>query len=125
MKKIILSIAIIAASFTTYAQQATTKAYDHKDSHHEKGMEMRMEKMTASLSLTAEQQEKVKTVMSVQREKMQAQRKANHDAFDNEMKGILSDEQYTKWDAQRKEMKKNHGDKANCKKQCAKKKSKG
>ncbi len=128
MKKIILSIAIIAVSFATYAQEATSQKTDKKGGHHADRMEMRIEKMTESLSLSAEQQQQVKTVMTSQHEKMQAQRKANHEAFNNEMKSILSAEQYTKWVAHREEMKKLHQgknrDKADCRKKCSKKKSK-
>lgn len=121
MKKLILSIALIVGTLSTFAQGPK------HDGARDKGerMEHRVEKMTESLALTAEQQEKVKSLMTSQREKMQAQRKANHEAFNGEMKNILSDEQYTKWVAQREEMK-NHkqSDKGKCEKKCSKKGSK-
>ena len=120
MKKLILSAVIIIGSFSTYSQEAT-KAPQHKGEHHGERMEMRFEKMSTSLELTPEQQEKVKALMASQKEKMHEQRKENHESFDKEMKNILTEEQYTKWVAEREEMKKAHESKSNEQNSCKKK----
>ena len=102
MKRLMLSIALIVGTLSTYAQ--------HHGKSHDKGehMEKRLAKMTENLSLTADQQAKVKSLMTTQKEKMKEEKKENREEFDKEMKNILSDEQYTKWVAQCEEMRKKH-----------------
>ena len=104
MKRLMLSIALIVGTLSTFAQRPPHDGVHNKGEH----MENRLEKMTESLSLTADQQVKVKSLMTTQKEKMKEERKENHEAFDKEMKNILSEEQYKKWVAQREEMKNKH-----------------
>ncbi|WP_291726242.1 Spy/CpxP family protein refolding chaperone [Bernardetia sp.] len=92
---------------------------EHKDP--EKRAEKRLEKLKSELSLTDAQASKVKSALVTKMTKMQAlkeaageervnkdERKALHTAFENELKSILSDEQFKKYEEIKAEKKGKH-----------------
>ncbi len=58
-----------------------------------KSPEQCVEKMTKELSLTTDQQTKVKAIVSEKQAKM----KAAHEETETKLKGVLTAEQFTKW----------------------------
>jgi Spy/CpxP family protein refolding chaperone len=105
MKKLIV-MALLAATSSIIAQ-------DHPKKDGAKFMENKIEKLTQELSLTTEQQEKLKTYFE-QRHAMKKDLKSDGEMSkeekmaiaketDAEFKSILTPEQYEKWKSDRKE----------------------
>src|SRR5690606_1606198 len=98
MKKLILMIALVVG-VTTYAQ-------DRRMDKKQMSVETKVEKMTVELDLTADQQAKVKEIYAKKAETKTTQtHKAGDDAFDKELRAILTPEQIRKWDAKKAEKK--------------------
>jgi hypothetical protein len=111
MKKLIIA-AILAVSMTSYAQDK--KEMPHRDKTEKKSPEERNEiklkKMTSELNLDAKQQKEMADFMAERSEKREAfrtekreahkkQMDKDKEAMDTKMKGMLSPEQYKKWEA--------------------------
>lgn len=127
MKKLVLSLALIGFGTFAMAQQNSAPMRDSKD--HKEMMEKRkadhLAKMQKELNLTSSQvaqlkamQEKHQAEREQQRMANQAQRQQKMDALkkdkqqmDNEMRKILTPEQYTKWHAKKQEMMNNRNKK--------------
>lgn len=99
MKNTIKFLAVALCMFVAVGVNAQEKKGD-KDFK-----KMRMERLSENLSLTAEQQQKVEALLEKQdiarektREARQEKMKTEKDAFKNDMKQILTDEQFTKFE---------------------------
>jgi len=98
MKKLVLMIALVVG-VTTFAQ-------DRRMDKKQMSVETKVEKMTVELDLTADQQAKVKEIYAKKAETKTTQtHKAGDDAFDKELRAILTPEQIRKWDAKKAEKK--------------------
>ena len=99
MKKVII-VALLAIGLTGFAQEGKKKK------GHEHSTEMRLKKMTEELTLTAEQQKQMTSII----EEQQALKKANKENLDNKeankgkmkeiakkVEGILTPEQFKTW----------------------------
>lgn len=104
MKKVII-VALLAIGLTGFAQEGKKK----KGQEHT--TEMRLKKMTEELTLTADQQKQMSSII----EEQQALRKANKENPENKeankgkmkeigkkIKSILTPEQFEKWKSQEK-----------------------
>ncbi|MEC5157771.1 hypothetical protein [Chryseobacterium sp. MP_3.2] len=116
MKKIILSAAMIA--FGTFAMaQETSKMTKKNPAHMEQKRQENMQMMKQELNLTSAQMDRIKSLQdknmaerkanapakqAERREKM-AEMKAKRAQHNAEMKKILTADQYTKWEANKKE----------------------
>jgi protein CpxP len=111
MKKLII-VTILAFSLTNYAQDK--KEMPHRDKTEKKSPEERNEiklkKMTSELNLDAKQQKEMADFMterSKKREGLRSEKRAAHkkqidkdkEVMNTKMKGMLSPEQYKKWEA--------------------------
>lgn len=125
MKKLVLAAFIGLGSFAM-AQQGSPLTPQQKEERQAKRAEMhqqRMNEMKQELGLSDSQvaqinalQDKRKAEMKTKMDAQKAERKAKNKAADDEMRKILSPDQYTKWQAsrkakmeKRKEMMKNRG----------------
>lgn len=125
MKRLVLAVFIGLGSFAM-AQQASPLTPQQKEERQAKRAEMhneRMAQMKQELGLSDSQvtqinalQDKRKAEMKLKMEAQKAERKAKNKAADDEMRKILSPDQYAKWQANkkakmdnRKEMMKNRG----------------
>lgn len=98
MKKLILMIALVVG-VTTFAQ-------DRRMDRKQMSVDTKVEKMTAELDLTADQQAKVKEIYAKKAETTKTQAHiAGHDTFDKEVRAILTPEQIKKRDAKKAEKK--------------------
>lgn len=109
-------VAPVAAGVATAAPTAVVQPGQGRGPGGGRGAEM-----LKDLNLTADQQTKVEALYKAQREKMDAARSANGDDrtknreamqamqadTETQLKGILTPEQYTKYEAKRAEMMKN------------------
>ncbi len=114
MKRLVLAIAFIGFGSFAMAQQKDFKNLtpQQKEEMMAKKAEMkkqRMEKMKAELNLTDQQvnqinalHEKRMAEHKAQASLQQADRKAKGEAMNQEMKKILTPEQYAKWEANKK-----------------------
>jgi Spy/CpxP family protein refolding chaperone len=123
MKKLVLAIAFIGMGSFVMAQQSPLTAQQKADRQAKKTEmhDKRMSKMQQELGLTDSQvaqinalQDKRKGEMKANMQAQTADRRAQNQAANDEMKRILTPDQYTKWQAnrqakmdQRKEMMKN------------------
>ncbi len=116
MKKIILSAAMIA--FGTFAMaQETSKMTKKNPAQMEQKREEHMKMMKQELNLTSAQMDKIKLLQDrnmaerkanapakqEERRAKMAEMKAKRAQHDAEMKKILTADQYTKWEANKKE----------------------
>lgn len=113
MKKIILSAAMIA--FGTFVMAQETGKMTKKDpAQIEQKRQEKMNMMKQELNLTSEQMDKIKALQDksmaereanapAERIKKMAQMKAKGAQHSAEMKKILTADQYTKWEANKKE----------------------
>ena len=117
MKKIILSAAFLALGTFAMAQQNTSKMQQKDPAQMEQKRQDKMKMMQTELNLSDAQMTKIqalqekkmakKRAMALQvqaerKSKMEAM-KANHDQWNNEMKQILTPEQYQKWETSKKD----------------------
>lgn len=112
MKKLVLAAFIGLGSFAM-AQQSTPLTPQQKEERQAKRAEMhqqRMNEMKQELGLSDSQvaqinalQDRRKAEMKTKMDAQKADRKAKNQAADDEMRKILSPDQYTKWQASRKE----------------------
>ena len=119
MKKLVLSLAVVGMGTFAMAQQRTMPAKD--DQQRKEMMEQKraehMADMQKELNLTQAQVSQLKALHEKHQAQREAQRKENQDlrkqkmeAFkkdkqqmDNEMRQILTPEQYAKWEAKKAE----------------------
>lgn len=114
MKKVII-VALLALSVTGFAQEGKKKKGP------EQSTEMRLKKLTEELTLTADQQKQMASVI----EEQAALKKSNQDnqeankgkmnELSQKVKGILTPEQFEKWKANKEHKK--HGPKDGHKKE--------
>lgn len=107
MKKIMLMLFIVAIA------SVNVNAQDDKDGKKspEERAEMMIKKMTKELTLTADQQAKIKTlILKNEREKeaRKKEEKARKERMHEEMKAILTAEQFKKIEQKRNEKKKDN-----------------
>lgn len=142
MKKLIaaLSLGMLVAGGSAYAQTTTTKQDRNPRSEMRQGMkdkspeemaQQRTEKMSQKLDLDANQKNQLQALnmrhaqeMKAMREshkaaadktpeqkaQMQEARKASHDKWQTELKSILTTEQYAKYETDREQMKGKRGE---------------
>jgi len=104
MKKLVLMIAMFVG-VTAFAQE-------RKMEQKRMSAEDKVERLTKELDLTAEQQAKVKEIYAKKAENKKAKRtevmttrKAENDAFDKELRSVLTPEQNKKLDAKKEKQK--------------------
>ena len=117
MKKIILSAAFLAWGTFAMAQQNTSKMQQKNPAQMEQKRQDKMKMMQSELNLSDVQMTKIQAlqekkmaekkamaprVQAERKSKMEAM-KANHDQWNNEMKQILTPEQYQKWETSKKD----------------------
>lgn len=117
MKKIILSAAFLALGTFAMAQQNTSKMQQKDPAQMEQKRQDKMKMMQSELNLSDAQMTKIQAlqekkmaekramapqVQAERKSKMEAM-KANHDQWNNEMKQILTPEQYQKWETSKKD----------------------
>lgn len=117
MKKIILSAAFLALGTFAMAQQNTLKMQQKDPAQMEQKRQDKMKMMQTELNLSDAQMTKIQAlqekkmaekramapqVQAERKSKMEAM-KANHDQWNNEMKQILTPEQYQKWETSKKD----------------------
>lgn len=117
MKKIILSAAFLALGTFAMAQQNTSKMQQKDPAQMEQKRQDKMKMMQTELNLSDAQMTKIQAlqekkmaekramapqVQAERKSKMEAM-KANHDQWNNEMKQILTPEQYQKWETSKKD----------------------
>lgn len=117
MKKIILSAAFLALGTFAMAQQNTSKMQQKDPAQMEQKRQDKMKMMQTELNLSDAQMTKIQAlqdkkiaekramapqVQAERKSKMEAM-KANHDQWNNEMKHILTPEQYQKWETSKKD----------------------
>lgn len=109
-----IAASILFFGFNLQAQDKDRPQPSCKDFH------QRVEKITKELSLTAEQEKKITALYEKKAQEMEAEReknkiereehrkkvKAQNEAFDAELKKILTEEQYTKLQSERTNRKK-------------------
>ena len=114
MKKLILSAAFMALGTFAMAQQAQSSTMQSKRGDMKQNMEMRqqkqLDKMKTDLNLSDDQVMKIK---AMQQDRMQEMKNnmaaskdakmANHKNAKEQMKQILTPEQYTKWESHMKD----------------------
>jgi Spy/CpxP family protein refolding chaperone len=114
MKKLILFALILGFTHSVAFSQAKGKNKGQAKQQTEKNGEKRLQEMTALLSLTADQQEKIKTIAKESKEKMKADRQKykgnkkclakakyqNKVARKDKLMAVLTPEQQTKWTAE-------------------------
>ncbi|MFL9834558.1 Spy/CpxP family protein refolding chaperone [Chryseobacterium terrae] len=102
MKKLVLAAAFIVTGSFAMAQQVNPQGKKINREEMHKKMEMkhqeRMNEMQKELNLNESQVAKIKDL----HEKRKAEMKAKRQQMDNDMKTILSPDQYDKWQASRK-----------------------
>ena len=121
MKKLVLAIAFIGIGSFAMAQQTEPKKLspEQKQEMMAKRAEMkekRMAQMKTELNLTDKQVSEIKVLQErrmaenkAQMEKNRAERKAKNKQMNDDMKKILSSEQYAKWESNKKmKMEKRH-----------------
>ena len=132
MKKLIIA-ALLVVGISAFAQDRKDRPAraDMEKLTPEQRNELMLKKMTLDLDLNAKQQEQMKEVIAEQtakREAMRAERKANQEkntgenfdmitkmmdeqiAMKNKMKGILTAEQFEKWNAEKEKQQQARGD---------------
>lgn len=117
MKKIILNAAFLALGTFAMAQQNTSKMQQKDPAQMEQKRQDKMKMMQSELNLSDAQMTKIQAlqdkkmaekramapqVQAERKSKMEAM-KANHDQWNNEMKQILTPEQYQKWETSKKD----------------------
>lgn len=117
MKKIILSAAFLALGTFAMAQQNNSKMQQKDPAQMEQKRQDKMKMMQSELNLSDAQMTKIQAlqekkmaakramapqVQAERKSKMEAM-KANHDQWNNEMKQILTPEQYQKWETSKKD----------------------
>ena len=130
MKKVFL-LALLVVGFTTFAQEKRGERKEKLST--EERVELHVKKLTTDLSLNEKQAQEVKDLMAKQAEKREAKRaemkalkeeraqqarpskeemvariaatKKEHEAYKAEMKKILTEEQYSKWQQKHAELK--------------------
>src|ERR1700704_449037 len=122
MKQIRLLTVLAACLFAVAAfaqQNPPAKGDDHKHTGHDMGsVDDHVKELSAKLSLTADQQAKVKTILEETHQKMEstmndtsmskedkhAKMQGIHDSVHTQVRAILTDEQKPKFDAMVKDM---------------------
>lgn len=115
MRKTILSVFLSLFVFVAFAQEQRQRATP------EQMVERQVKTLTEKLALTAEQQEKIKTLSMARAEKMQEARqtrnqqqsdqiKQREQEYESELNKVLTAEQKTKYEEYKKERMQNRGD---------------